>query len=114
MDTISLKKYEAMLGELLAMLEAELEQSRVTAAPVALDGSMGRISRGDAMQVQQVALEVRRRREQRLVRTQSALQRVAKGTYGRCGRCQSAIGGERLDAFPDVVLCVRCASTPKR
>jgi DnaK suppressor protein len=114
MDAATLQTYRTMLMELRATLEAELEQSRATAAPVALDGSMGRISRGDAMQAQQVALEVRRRRDQRLVRTQSALQRVEKGSYGRCGRCRGAIGGERLDAFPDVVLCVRCASTPKR
>jgi DnaK suppressor protein len=103
-----------MLVDLQATLESELEQSRAEAAPVALDGTMGRISRGDAMQAQQVALDVRRRREQRLLRIGTALRRIEEGSYGQCGRCQSAIGGERLDAFPDVVLCVRCAATPRR
>ncbi len=114
MDTSTLKKYEAMLMDLRSVLQSELEQSRAEAAPVTLDGTMGRISRGDAMQVQQMALEIRRRREQRLLRTRTALERIEEGTYGRCGRCQNAISGGRLDAFPDVVLCVNCASTPKR
>ncbi len=114
MDTTSLQKYEAMLKDLKATLQSEIEQSRAAAAPVTLDGTMGRISRGDAMQVQQMALEMQRRREERLLRTGTALQRIEGGTYGRCGRCQNAISSGRLDAFPDVVLCVNCASTPKR
>jgi len=45
MDAMVLKQYEAMLRELRATLESTLEPSRATAAPVALDESMGRISR---------------------------------------------------------------------
>jgi len=114
MDTPTLQKYEAMLRDLRSTLQAELEQSRSEAAPVALDGTMGRISRGDAIQVQQMALEMRRRREQRLLRIRSALERIEEGTYGHCVRCQNTINPNRLDTFPDVVLCVHCAATPKR
>lgn len=114
MDTPTLKKYEAMLIDLRSTLQTELEESLAESAPVMLDGTMGRISRGDAMQVQQMALEVRRRREQRLLRIQTAFQRIEIGTYGRCGRCQTTINSDRLAAFPDVILCVHCAETPKR
>jgi len=110
MDATSLKKYETMLIELQATLRVELEQSSDESAPVEVDGRMGRISRGDAMQVQQMALEMKRRREERLQRIQTALQRVEQGTYGICGRCQNPIATARLEAFPDSVLCVRCAS----
>ena len=98
-----------MLLELTSTLRSELDQSCGEVSPVAVDGKMGRISRNDAMQVQQMALEMKRRREERLLRAQVALQRIEDGTYGLCGRCQNAIGVDRLDAFPDVVLCVRCA-----
>jgi DnaK suppressor protein len=110
MDPSTLQHYMTLLAELKATLEAELEQSRDDTAPVEVDGRMGRISRGDAMQVQQMALDMKRRREERLLRVQTALQRVEAGTYGLCGRCRKPIGPDRLDAFPDVVLCVRCAS----
>jgi hypothetical protein len=50
MDTTTLQKYEAMLKDLKATLQSEIEQSRAAAASVILDGTMGRISRGDVMQ----------------------------------------------------------------
>ena len=109
MDTTTLQKYKAMLLELTSRLQSELDQSCAEAVPVAVDGKMGRISRGDAMQVQQMALEMRRRREDRLLRAQAALQRIEEGTYGLCGRCRNAISTARLEAFPDTVFCVRCA-----
>ena len=114
MNTTTRLKYKTLLTDLRATLQTEINQSRDEAAPVTLDGTMGRVSRGDALQVQQMALEMRRRREQRLIRIQTALQRIERGTYGQCGRCQKPITSDRLDTFPEVVLCVHCASTPKR
>lgn len=114
MDKTTLDEYQVLLAELQSTLRAEIDQTSAESAPVAVDGRMGRISRGDAMQVQQVALAVKRRREERLLRIQTALQRIKEGTYGLCGRCRKPIGGPRLSAFPDAVLCVTCASTPRR
>jgi DnaK suppressor protein len=114
MDAETLRRYEGMLLELQAEIQAEIEHPASEAAPVKLDLAMGRVSRGDAMQVQQLALEVKRRREERLIRIQVALQRIQKKSYGQCGRCRGPIGDARLDAFPDVVLCVRCAETAGR
>jgi RNA polymerase-binding transcription factor len=39
-----------------------------------------------------------------------ALEKLDDGTYGLCDRCGMTIPGERLDARPWSVLCVRCAS----
>ncbi|MDG2214267.1 MAG: TraR/DksA C4-type zinc finger protein, partial [Verrucomicrobiota bacterium] len=70
---------------------------------------IGRLSRMDAMQNQQMALELRRRQEQQLQRIANALKRMDKGTYGLCGKCKQLIAEDRLEVSPDVVMCVRCA-----
>jgi RNA polymerase-binding transcription factor DksA len=38
-----------------------------------------------------------------------AMARFEAGTYGRCARCGGEISPERLEAIPDVELCVTCS-----
>lgn len=97
---------------LLGEFQDEIDRAAADAAPVSVDRSMGRVSRGDAIQVQQLALEMKRRREERILRIQTVLNRIEQGTYGRCGRCREPIDEGRLEALPEVVLCVHCASQP--
>ncbi|MCW3063009.1 MAG: hypothetical protein JWN32_181 [Solirubrobacterales bacterium] len=52
--------------------------------------------------------------EEGLVRTERALAKLDEGTYGRCDACGEAIAPARLDAMPDAVLCVACASAQRR
>jgi len=46
-----------------------------------------------------------------LAETQAALDRVARGTYGRCESCGGAIGRQRLLALPAARLCIACSVT---
>ena len=46
-----------------------------------------------------------------LMRVQSALARIERGTYDECLRCRGAISEERLRAVPDTELCERCAAS---
>ncbi|MEH6558104.1 MAG: TraR/DksA family transcriptional regulator [Oceanicoccus sp.] len=39
-----------------------------------------------------------------------ALERIHNGTYGQCSDCGEAINPARLDAIPETVHCVSCAS----
>ena len=110
MDYATLQKFEALLKGLESTLQAEIDQPDSEADPVKLEGVMGRVSRGDAMQVQQLALEVKRRRSERLQRVQTAFLRMEQGTYGLCSRCQQPIDEARLEAFPEILLCVKCAA----
>ncbi len=103
------RKYEIGLRSLLTELEAAAVGAKDARSPVEVNGAMGRVSRGDAMQVQQMAVEMERRRQQRILQVGSALDRIRNGTYGLCGRCRGPISEERLEAMPEVVLCVRCA-----
>jgi DnaK suppressor protein len=83
-------------------------------APVEPDRAIGRLSRLDSIQGQQMALALKQRQKQQLSRVQKAIEALAKGTYGRCRRCGGAISEERLEAQPDAVLCVACAARAER
>ena len=62
-----------------------------------------------AMQNQQMALELRRRRENQLLRIENAFKRMDQGRYGICGKCRKPIDEARLEVFPDVVTCISCS-----
>ena len=76
---------------------------------VKLDSSIGRLSRMDALQNQQMALELKRRQENQLLRIKNAIKRMDKGQYGLCGKCKKSINEERLEIFPDTFTCINCA-----
>lgn len=45
-----------------------------------------------------------------ITRIEAALARIAEGSYGRCAECDEPIAPARLEAMPDAVLCLDCAS----
>ena len=47
---------------------------------------------------------------QEVQQIQTALARIADGTYGVCTGCGEAIGAKRLEAVPYVATCITCAS----
>jgi DnaK suppressor protein len=77
----------------------ELDQARV-----------GRISRMDAMQGQQMAQEADRRRQRQLMKIDEALRRIEAQTFGFCNSCGEEIDTRRLWADPTVKQCVPCAT----
>ncbi len=78
--------------------------------PVVLDqAAVGRVSRGDAMQMQQMALESSRRRERRLISVDQALKRLEKQIYGICVDCDEDINVRRLEIDPTALRCIKCA-----
>ncbi len=49
-----------------------------------------------------------------LERTERALAKLDEGTYGLCDACGKPIAAKRLEAMPDVVLCIECAAVAPR
>ena len=99
------KLLETQRKEILERVELTQDDRK----PVELDQStMGRLSRMDAMQVQEMALEQERRREIELQKIEAALVRVAEGEYGFCTHCGEGISPKRLEFDPAVPLCVDC------
>ena len=100
------KRLEAARDE-LQYLETLTKEGR---KPVELDQTQqGRLSRMDAIQVQEMALEQERRRELELLRINAALQRLEEGEFGFCSRCGEQIEIKRLEISPSNPLCLDCA-----
>lgn len=92
--------------ELRQMEETYLE----TSATVELDQArVGRLSRMDAMQSQQMALETARRRQSQIIQIDSALRRIESGEYGYCLECDEEIDIRRLSINPANTHCIKCA-----
>ncbi len=88
----------------------ELEETfKAASEPVELDqAKVGRLSRMDAMQGQQMALESSRRRQQQLVKIEGALRRIASGEYGYCFVCGEEIDARRLAVDATNTRCMGC------
>jgi DnaK suppressor protein len=112
---IDLSLVQARLGERRREL-AELTASHYgEARPAPLDqAQVGRLSRMDALQAQEMAAATERRRQLELERIDAALERIATGDYGFCVRCGDDIGLKRLGFDPTTPLCIRCAREGER
>ncbi|MFO7786157.1 MAG: TraR/DksA family transcriptional regulator [Halospina sp.] len=71
---------------------------------------MGRLSRMDALQGQQMAQASARRRQEMLTRIEGALRRIETGDFGYCFVCGEDIGEERLRVDPTVTRCIDCVN----
>lgn len=105
-----LKSLNQLLLERQAELKARDKDGASWRGPVELDQqSVGRLSRMDAMQQQEMAQAEARRRTSDLARIEIALNRVDEGEYGWCAECGEAIAYKRLEIDPAAHLCIGCA-----
>jgi DnaK suppressor protein len=89
-------------------IQQHLAAARGEARPVDLDLPIGRLSRMDALQQQEMASGQVRRIEQSLQQVELALQRLTQNRYGLCLRCLQAIPYQRLKVRPTTTLCLDC------
>ena len=105
------KQLIALKDELIGALATAVNDIK----PVVLDqAAVGRVSRNDAMQMQQMALESSRRRERRLISVDQALKRLEKQIYGICVDCEEEINVRRLEIDPIAIRCIKCAEALSR
>ena len=102
-------KYKKYLEEALDEVGKYLESSEDAAAAVAPDKGLGRLSRMEAMQDQQLVMEMRRRKKRQLVEIKLAISRLEMGNYGTCVFCGKEIHPERLEVAPEVQTCMNCS-----
>ena len=109
MKSTETKKFNIQLISLQNELKALQESSRDSTKPVELDQSrVGRLSRMDEMQGQQMAQASARRRQQQLTMIDGALRRIESGEFGICCICGEEIDSRRLAANPITTRCIGC------
>ncbi|HEY5739290.1 MAG TPA: TraR/DksA family transcriptional regulator [Gammaproteobacteria bacterium] len=115
LDRQQVAALRSALEERRSELEDQLRIGGDAARPVSLDQqSVGRVSRVDAIQQQQMALAGREQAELLLRQITQALQRIDDGVYGICLHCEQPIAAARLVAQPQVSLCVNCQAASER
>lgn len=70
--------------------------------------SVGRVSLGDALQQQAMASANRQAYERQIRQIDAALRRIAENDFGFCLECDEPIALPRLQAQPEVRLCLAC------
>lgn len=60
-------------------------------------------------EISELALDLRELRA-----VESALERIAQGSYGICANCSGVIGAERMRAQPTAALCIGCQTEAER
>lgn len=109
-----LKELEADLRALRESLAELIAGSREGVRPVDLDEPIGRLSRMDAMQQQEMLAENRRAAQVRQQQVNAALARCAEGEFGDCQACGEVIGYPRLKVNPEAPFCVSCQNARER
>ncbi|MCP1999633.1 TraR/DksA family transcriptional regulator [Nitrobacter winogradskyi] len=110
-ESARIQRFRMRLTNELNQLLLLRESSSESRAAVHLDQqSVGRLSRVDAMQSQQIAIAADRQRQRQIARIQRALSQMDSGEFGRCLDCDNDIAERRLEADPATPLCVSCAS----
>ena len=114
---------ERTAGEIERVLRKREEQTledlkrlnaAVQAPPGLDDGTIGRLTRMDALQQQEMALHGQRRLKLQLETIRGALSRVQDGTYGTCVFCEQVISPDRLEATPETPSCTTCQARLER
>ena len=103
------------LRELRDRLSETLDGQDDAAKPVELDQTkMGRVSRIDAIQQQEMARSAQSAARRRLALVRQALEAIGKDEYGDCRICEEPIAFRRLQARPESPFCVECQGRRER
>tara|TARA_Y100001934_G_scaffold48479_1_gene58936 strand:- start:230 stop:574 length:345 start_codon:yes stop_codon:yes gene_type:complete len=107
---IDVHALKTQMTERKAELERLVEAHHDDTRPVVLDQTtVGRLSRMDDLQTQEMSLETERRRKDEMQRINAALLRIDDGDYGYCLTCGEDIEKKRIELDPAIPTCIGCA-----
>ena len=107
--------FKKRLTERHKTILADKETAKKNTAPKELDQtSVGRLSRMDAMQQQQMAKASARLTDQERRRIETALKRIDTEEYGYCILCDEDIAVKRLEFDPSLLTCISCGQNAEK
>ncbi len=111
-DTLTKPQIDILTQQLISSrneLNRLLKLSESSSEIVELDQSkVGRLSRIDAMQQQQMASAGKRAQQKQLSQTNKALKKIEIDEYGFCIDCDEVIAFSRLQIKPESERCINC------
>jgi DnaK suppressor protein len=87
--------------QLITVLETATE-------PIGADNAIGRLSRMEALNAKSINEEALRMARERLIKLDTARQRLQEPDFGICARCGKPIAVERLRLVPESRICAPC------
>jgi RNA polymerase-binding transcription factor DksA len=100
------KRLRQDLGELV---EEALRKTGGEAAGSLSNAPIHLADLGSDTYEQEVSVSLLQNQDQTLQEIAAALNRIERGTYGRCEECGTEVSRERLQAIPYTRWCVACA-----
>ncbi len=94
----------------IVQLKMQISNLEEKAKPISPDCGLGRLTRLEAMNEQDVNNKILDGSRLRLTRLNNALQSIDKSMFGICIECEECIGAGRMTVRPESVKCVECAS----
>lgn len=108
LDEAELATLKADLLAARSEVQVLLDETADSTRPVDSEEPIGRVSRMDAIQQQEMAQAEHQRLEQRLQLIRLALEKIESGDFGYCTSCDGPIGYARLKVRPEAVVCLPC------
>jgi len=91
-------------------MESQIDQLQEKVKPIAPDCSLGRLTRMEAMNEQEVSQRILDETLLRQTRLRNALSRIDSEMFGICIECEEEIGMGRMTVRPESVRCIDCAN----
>lgn len=108
MDIKEQEQFRPQIEARIAELNASLASTKEDTKAISPDKAIGRLSRLDSMQMQQMAVGMQSRMREEIKQLKEALQRIDRGRFGICELCRKDIPLERLEFQLDATICVDC------
>ncbi len=108
MTNTQLLKIKEKISLDLTSMKNEISQLKEKTKPIAPDCSLGRLTRQEMIQEQQVNEHALHEAEIRVNKLNYAFSKVDKEDYGICMECEEEIIFERLMLLPESSHCVAC------
>jgi len=106
-----LETFKKLLKDCAYQIDETLKNEQEASNIVTLDQSrIGRLSRMDAMQQQEMAKAELQQTKKRLKLVKLALSKFKNDEYGWCEDCDEMIANERLMIKPESQYCINCQS----
>ncbi|MDZ7690087.1 MAG: TraR/DksA C4-type zinc finger protein [Balneolaceae bacterium] len=109
MDKEQEKEMKQIIFEKIEETKEEIEQLEELTKPIEPDNAYGRLSRMDAINNKTINDKALREQKNRLQKLERSLEKLEKGSYGKCVKCGNGIPVGRLKFMPWTAKCVNCA-----